>query len=204
MYKYKIGKQILTIERDSFTNDTPREWGNLGKMLCFHDKYYLGDKNLNYNIDDFESWEDIIKAIIKNEDALIILPLYLYDHSGLSIKIGSYKDLLPQGHYEFDSGQVGFIYATKEDIQNTYKSTNKETLKEVKKQLKREVDIYNDYLEGNIWQFSIIKEKKCKECGHISEEYIDGCGGFYGDDLKENGMLSHIDKKWHKLIRKDL
>ena len=39
--------------------------------------------------------------------------LYLYDHSGITMSTGSFCD-------SWDSGQVGFIYVTKEDIEKEY------------------------------------------------------------------------------------
>ena len=54
----------------------PREWENLGTMYCIHSRYNLGDKE---NIDKEEMF-----SIIKDKNN-IVLDLYLYDHSGLSI-----------------------------------------------------------------------------------------------------------------------
>jgi hypothetical protein len=54
-----------------------------------------------------------------------------------------------------------------------------------------EIKIYNDYLNGNVYSFSVYKNKKCKCCGDIKQEVIDSCGGIYGLDatkiIKEVG-----------------
>ena len=49
--------------------------------------------------------EAMIQATLNEH--YVILPLYLFDHSGISISTGSFHD-------PWDSGQVGFIYASKE------------------------------------------------------------------------------------------
>ena len=44
----------------------------------------------------------------------LMLPLYLYDHSGLAMSTESFSGRAP--HAEWDSGQVGWIYVSKEDV----------------------------------------------------------------------------------------
>ncbi len=85
--------------------DSPRNWDNLGKMICFHRGYDLGDKH-NYNADDYNSWGEIEKAIIKEENPAVILPLYMYDHSGISISTSPFG-------CRWDSGQIGFVLVSK-------------------------------------------------------------------------------------------
>lgn len=78
-----IGKYRIEIFYDEF-GDSPRNWDNLGTMICFHNRYTLGDKH-DYDTDDYNGWGEMEKAIIKDNDVAIILPLYLYDHSGITI-----------------------------------------------------------------------------------------------------------------------
>lgn len=54
----------------------PREWDNLGTMVCGHRRYRLGNVQV-------QSAEELREAI--PETALIQLPLFLYDHSGISL-----------------------------------------------------------------------------------------------------------------------
>jgi len=194
---YKIGKEILEIVVDEDGSD-PREWDNLGKMLCYHDRYDLGDKDLGYDINDYDGWEEMEEAIIKEEKALVILPLYLYDHGGITINTTGFS-------CPWDSSQIGFIYATEERIKEFMgvKKIGKRLLKKVEKELINEVKIYDQYLTGDVYGFSIEKVSKCKCCGSESNEHVDSCYGFFGSDFEENGMLDYIDKKWHKKILED-
>ena len=108
-YKIKLYQDINA--------ENPRSDGdNLGTMVCFHNRYDFPNE-INLDKEDYYSWEDVAKKIIKDFKPIAIMPVYLYDHSGLFIKCGSsFKGCLPQGHYEFDSGQIGFIFITKEDM----------------------------------------------------------------------------------------
>lgn len=161
---------------------SPREDSNLGIMVCFHKRYNLGDKT-DIKHDSFDSWSEIEKYLKKEKKAIMILPLYLYDHSGLRMKIGSFNGLLPQGHAEFDSGMVGFIYTTKEKLEETGVKNNKN---EIARQLEGEVDTYDSYLSGDVYGYKITKEVKCDKCGHVENEDVDSCWGFVGYDSIKN------------------
>ena len=161
----------IKIDQDDI-DESPREWGTLGKMVCFHNRYTLGDKN-DFDKDDFQSWGELEKAIRKTEDTRVIAPLYLYDHSGLRIKIGNFYGLLPQGHAEFDSGQVGFIYVTNEAIRKEYnvKKVTKNMIEKALKVLENEVKLYDQYISGDIYRFFI------EDADGVE---VDSCGGNYG------------------------
>ena len=157
--------------------ESPREWDNLGKMVCFHNRYELGDKH-NLKADYFESWADMEKQL-KKSGAVVILPLYLYDHSGISMYIpgdGGYRQ-----HEAWDSGQVGYIYATREDILKDYsvKTINKNLLVKVEEVLRAEVETYNQYLTGEVYGYVVSKPQTCNLGeSHNTEEA--SCWGFYG------------------------
>lgn len=153
--------------------ESPREWDNLGNMICFHNRYNLGDKQ-DLKSESFDSWNEMAQHIIKELKAVIVLPLFLYDHSGISMKVGSFNGLLPQGHAEFDSGQVGFIYATKEQVLKNYmvKRLSKKILERAEDCLRSEVKVYDQFLRGEVYGFKILDK---------DGEEKDSCWGFYGD-----------------------
>ena len=64
----------IRIEQDQDA-ESPRAWGTLGTMACAHRRYDLGDVQ-------FHSAAELEASI--PADA-IRLPLYLYDHSGLTM-----------------------------------------------------------------------------------------------------------------------
>ena len=153
------------------------EWDNLGKMICFHNRYDLGDKH-NYQ-SPIECAENI------NEKTAIILPLYLYDHSGPTINTTGFS-------CPWDSGQVGIIYVTKTDIRKEYgwKRLSKKRKALINQYLGNEVEIYDYYLKNEVFGYSIMKlEKECPMCQHNEAEEIDSCWGFYGTDFEGNGLL---------------
>lgn len=173
----------IKIEADEYP-ENPREWDNLGTMVCFHGRYELGDKT-DYREEDQNSWQEL-KARLVKDGAAIVLPLYLYDHSGLRIKVGSFNGLLPQGHAEFDSGQVGFIFITAEKIREEYsvKRITAATLKKVAGYLENEVKTYDQYLSGDVYSYSIED---------ADGETVDSCGGYFGYDEAEQAAREAVD-----------
>lgn len=165
-------------------DESPREWDNAGTMVCFHKRYNLGDKT-DYRSDDYSSWAEVAEAIRKQEGKLIIFPLYLYDHSGITIKIGSFQGHLSQGHAEFDSGQVGFIYMSYKKMLSEFqvKRVTKRVLKRAEALLRGEVKVYDQYLTGDVWYFRVER----------NEEIIDSCGGCYDYDNTLQEAKSIVD-----------
>jgi hypothetical protein len=157
--------------------DDPSTWDNLGKLCLSHRRYNLAN-NSNISFSAYDGWEEIKDAIYK-DGAEIVLTVRGYDHSGFTISTSS------SGQFSdhWDSGQVGFIYTTKKDILKFYgkKRVSAELIKKAKERLVYEVELYDKYLTGEVYTYSIIKKSTCKECQHIHEECIDSCGGYYED-----------------------
>ena len=163
----------------------PREWTNLTKMVCFHKRYDLGDTQTDYRQEAFESWDELKAEIIKKEKPLVIKPLYMYDHSEITISTSDFND-------QWDSGQIGWVYITNKTIDvcgTTIK--NDETFAQYKERLgeylEGEVNEYDQYLRGDVYLFKLTGE---------NGEEIDSCGGFYGDDWKNNGLLDNAGDEW--------
>ena len=162
-----IGEYYLTIDHENYP-ENPREWDNFSTMVCFHRKYNLGDKH-TYNHNDYNGWDEMEKDIIKNENVGIILPLYLYDHSGITISTTPF-------HCGWDSGQIGFIYVSRKTIFENirgYKILTKKLKGIVTERLLNELKCYDQYLQNEVYSFEIVKD----------DERVEYCGGYY--DLDE-------------------
>lgn len=184
---------MLTMEivYDEFP-ESSREWDNLGKMVCFHKRYNLGDKH-TIRAEDYNSWEEIEEAIFTQvkddgDEVIVCLPLSLYDHGGITIFIG-------EPTCRWDSGSVGFIYATRKDILTSFKK--KRLTKEVKdlaeKELRSEVKAYDQYLRGEVYGYQVKSE---------NGDILDAVFGFYGYDTAEaegEEALKHLEEERAKL-----
>jgi len=169
-----IGNYLIEIEQDENT-DCPRSWDNLGTMVCFHRHYRLGDKH-NYTHANYSGWDEMEKDIIKCENVGVILPLYLYDHSGITMNTTGFNCY-------WDSGQVGFIFVSKEKILKELggKIVTKKLKEKVTQNLIDEVEMYDQYLRGDVYGYRIHKITECDLGGEHKEE-LDSCWGYYGMD----------------------
>jgi hypothetical protein len=190
------GDRVFRMIQDDNAMD-PREWDNLGTMACFHKRYGLGDQ-VHFSSDQFYGWDEMYDYIENDLDAAVILPLYLYDHSGITISTEPFS-------CRWDSGQIGFIYVTKETLRKEYSVDRiTEKIKEkARKVLLAEVETYDQYLTGDVYGFEIVKLQKCDE-GHVHEKTEDSCWGFFGSDIKENGILDHVNTEDAKIILGEL
>lgn len=116
--------------------------------------------------DDDDAFRVALDTINKH---FVIYDLYLYDHSGLSIRCGrSFGDIDSGG---WDSGWVGFIYAHHNLADKEFGGD----IKKLQECLRSEVETYDDYLTGNCYGY-VIKDED-------GEEIEDGsCWGFLGDE----------------------
>ena len=97
------------------------------------------------------------------ESKHLILPLYLFDHSGLAISVYDFRD-------KWDSGQVGWTYASHVDIIKEFGDTSQENMEKAKHLLISEVKAYDYYLHGECYGFQLFKDGKEQ----------DSCWGFLG------------------------
>ncbi len=187
----------------------------VGRMICWHDRYNLGD-NHDYDCDefmrelafeacngleeridyleggvydrlsDFVNWErasqlidakvdELVEKVVR--DGYIMLPLYLYDHSSITMSTGPFSCVQ-------DSCQVGWIICDNETIKREFNGDR--DLAE--KCLKAEVSTYDEYLTGNVYGF-IVEEGNDDD----GWEETDSCWGFFGSDVRTNGMADHLD-----------
>lgn len=176
-YNLTNGK-TLEVTQDEYPNN-PRHDDNLSKMICFHGRYSLGDKH-NYKHQDYSGWAEMEKAIIKNEKPAIILPLYLYDHSGITISTTPFS-------CKWDSGQIGFVFISKDKVKNEYgvKRVTKKEIEKATKVLLAELDTYDLYMRGEVYGYTLINE---------NGEIEDSCFGYYGVEsiLDEFGINEKI------------
>lgn len=190
---------VVDVMTDDDAMNPRKEFDNVGKMVCDHRRYDLGDTTLSedsgHDIGDFKNRAHIERFYQIHKHAAVFKWLYLYDHSGLRIKIGSFHGLLPQGHAEFDSGCIGFIYCTREQVEKEWNGD----LTKAEKYLAGEVDTYDDYLSGNVYGYNV---KRLPDQETIDEEYdgdedealdaadeVGSSWGYYGYDHKKSGLL---------------
>jgi hypothetical protein len=205
--------------------ESPREWDNLGTMVCWHSRYNLGDEQPKCDPEEFlkelameidprledtlEHWESgngwamlnnrINKEMITAEEGIayankmqekainrvldnnvLMLPLYLYDHSGITMNTTGFS-------CGWDSGQVGFIYVTKYQLKQEYGISKVMPIhwKKAEERLKAEVKVYDRYIRGDVYCYTIHDKNE--------DIVVDSLGGLYEDSTEE---IIKMAKEW--------
>ncbi len=171
----------------------PRDADNLGTMVCWHPRYMLGDEQVAANggavnnvfetetgRTDFRSLEAVARYLILVRGAIVVLPLTLYDHSGLSMRASASPGPFDPGGW--DSTFCGFVYTTAArcaELCGTGKDGGLyapadwqgEAIDWVRSQLVADVELYSAWLSGQVYGFRVLDDD--------GEEVDDGsCWGF--------------------------
>lgn len=176
----KIGSKKITISYDELQDD-PRQFSeSLGTMACFHKRYDIGDPtHRDENPLEFQEWVTTNKEIAK------YFPIYLYDHSGLTIRTYPFE-------CRWDSGLLGYIYVTKERVRKEYgvKRISPQLLDKVSKVLLAEIEEMDYYLRGEVYCIDLEED----------EEVIDSICGIYGYDNLKDYLNTEVSKEFQPLL----
>jgi hypothetical protein len=193
LHVVETDRYLLSILHD-FDPLDPRDWDNLGTMVCSHGRYSLGDEQAE-NVDSYRNWDEWEAGEIPKGS--VCLPLYLYDHSGITMDTKSFS-------CPWDSGQVGYIYCSPERIRNEFgvKRISKKLRRRVEECLKSEVTTYDQYLTGDVYGFLLEEKIACEACDHVDYVTIDSCFGFYGTKTLFDDIADQLDDEFIPLLEK--
>ena len=166
------------------TCESPREWDNLTIIVAL--------KNYHYNIGDIqvENSEEL-RQILKDKKAKYAIPLYMYEHSGISLKCFEDKTMVSYPFDDqWDAGCIGMVFTTEELLKDT--GLTHMTKNEVIDQMKAEVNVYSSWCNGECYGFRLSKVSDCDKCNQTVEQEIDSCYGFYGSNHETSGLYDAV------------
>lgn len=158
----------IKIEQD-LNPESPREWDNLCIIHVAHRNYSFGDQNYN----DRESIDEAFHEAKRNGD--LVLPLYMLDHSGITISLSPFS-------CPWDSGQVGFVQVPRKAMMEEFgKKLFTSKLKQRGRSIATaEVETLDTYIRGDV-------------CGYAIDDDGDSCSGFYSIEVAIAEAKSSID-----------
>lgn len=118
-------------------------------------------------------------------DIALCIPMWMYDHSGITIWHGNCNP--PQDTAGWDSGQVGWHYVTKANVDEEWN----DDLDKARAYLEGEMQEYDDYVRGAVY-------------GYVVDGDGDSCWGFYGDDHEKSGLLEQARSAVDYAIRQHI
>lgn len=196
----------LKIEPDDDPPNPCKDYDLAGTMVFFHRRMDLGhphDFTRDLTPEDDDGYQDHYEdspsgfkkwVFYHCNSRVLSLPVYAYEHSGITIRAGG-KGV---GWDSFDSGQLGYIYITHDNIRKEWgkqgKRISKAEFAKAEACLIAEVNTYNDYLTGNCYGYTVTD----KETGEV----LDSCWGFLGDEkyCREEGeaAANRHEKEYRK------
>ncbi len=188
--EYK-GLNIYIVPDDDPQSSDPMDFDMLGKQVYWHRRMNLGHCYKETNKYDVQEWlereinEDMYEIwqgkhskrlgyvpflMELFEKKNLVIPVSAYEHGGITISASGSR----AGWDSFDSGKLGFVYVSHEDILKEFsrKKITKKLLEQAEKILISEVSTYDNYLTGKVYGFIIENE---------NEENLDSCWGFLGE-----------------------
>jgi hypothetical protein len=184
--QYTIGNKTLEIVHDEHP-ENPRNWDNLGTLLFSHKRYNFGDEKKAETLTgtrDHIEWMNYAKR-----KDVISLPVYMYDHSGQTVRVGRNGNPFT---CPWDSGLIGWIVVPKAHVRKEYswKKLTAARIEKIKTYLEGEIETYDQYMTGDTYGFRLLE----------NGEETDSCWGFFGSDVRTNGILDHVDKEWEQFF----
>ncbi len=138
---------------------------------------FLALERVKFPLLDNAHWERVDDT--GDGDGSEVMMLWLYDHSGITMSTGSFDHIDSD---RWDSGPVGYYYVTREKIIEEYGDDSKESREKARKCMQQEVELYDNYLTGEVY-------------GYVIEDYMinESCWGYYGDDgLRFDGVEAYM------------
>ena len=164
--KLNDGKRFEIVHDDS--PESPRNESPLGTIYHWHSRYDLGEKVSGLQDIELEAGD-------------VSLPIYMYEHGGISISTKPFS-------CRWDSGQVGMIVLTKAEAEREFFRRGYK-VKAVQAALVGVVEEYGHYLAGECYGYRVLKQENvCSHCdrgGKWIEEGSWGYTGEFNNDLVE-------------------
>ena len=156
----------------------PLQGGNVA-LYAWHRRYRFGEKPPEWATEAMREGR-LDEAILAEYPEAVILPVYMYEHSGIALSTGAFG-------CAWDSGQLGVIFTT-EAMESRYDEATKTWVPAVTPEDKRLtaltylraiVEEMDNRVRGNVW-------------GYVAKtpegEHLDSCWGYVGDD-RDDGLL---------------
>lgn len=156
------------------------------------------------------------------------LPLWLYDHGGITMSCGSRT-----GQYadRWDSGGVGWIVILKKTLMDevgteyvlddagelirvehkrpdapstwsylTKPLTDETWRKRAVEIMEVDVEVYDQYLTGDVYGFTLYSAEPVEEGEEPDWNEKDSCWGFFGSDVMENGIIGDVGNGFREAV----
>jgi hypothetical protein len=170
--EFDVGNLTAFVSYDTEPESPRHDGENLGTIWGWHRRYNLADANagepFSFTLDDFGRWDKLKEAMSKAYPGIVVLDVWLYDHSIQHISTTSFVGRAH--HAEWDSGQYGVVYALPEQIRKWFgvKRVTERVREKARAVLASEITLFDQYISGAVYCVSIETkdgDEVASECG---------------------------------------
>lgn len=174
---------VIEIHQDPESQIEDLASGGEAVLLTWHRRYSFGPPPPSWATDAMHDGQ-LAEAIEAHCPGAVILPVFLLDHSGLRMSVGSFG-------CPWDSGQVGVIYAPASMWGEEPDAD--ERIEATKVYLRAVVDEIDCVLSGNVWGYRALSPEG---------DEVGSCWGYVGD-WRATGMVEDAQAEIdHELSRR--
>ncbi len=158
---------------------SPRDDDSPGCRLIMSHRQYTFPNDAGVDLDLFGSWQEVARHVEATENALVVVPVYMIDHSGVAFRAG--QDFGGQDFGGWDSGQVGIAYVTPQiwvDTQGRAWTGSDADREQAHWLIVGDVETYGQYVNGEVYGYTVTDP--------IDGEQVSARRGFFGYDDAES------------------
>ena len=198
--KYKLEEIKKVIDNTRYSKNNSYILGNTGFRIhedndnhflyedYMENKYFtLAGYSRNYNLNETgiskpDSLNELKEIIEEKYNVLAILPLYMYEHTGVALSTSDFGD-------RWDSGCIGFVFMTTEQANEIEIPTKEKAEDWIKNGIKH----WNKLNNESMYSVEFFTVDKCDCCNHSTENSVDWTNGLFSEDLEQE-IVSYIGK----------
>lgn len=197
---FRVGAFVVELHHDS-DPESPRDWDNFGKIWTFDRRYNSPDETPardpraaleclaadlfpDANLDDMTD-SDLLELVRRRA---VVLPVFKYEHGGVAYSTGAFS-------CPWDSGQVGWTFATRAEILANWsgKRLTAALRKKAADLLTAGVKTYSQWANGEVYGYVIHTAEDPEDDDSLDHDgdHADSCWGFYGfEEVRAEGRSS--------------
>jgi hypothetical protein len=161
-------------------------------LVHFHRQFFTCPAEVPFHTGaGFSTWlEDV------DLDEWVVFFVDSYIHSGVRLALSGSLEAARMPDRRWDVSQCGAVLIRKDpkfwgeqmDEEGYFARDNKVTWEAV---AEGHVSTWNTYLSEEVYGYRVVKKEPCCTCGHVDEEILDSCWGFYGlDNVRAEALAS--------------
>lgn len=186
LYDKISGGLRLLIDRDTQAKNPREVYENTWCFSFTRRRHSLGDLKYTLKLKKGSGWIEYSEALERKFGAQMLTPVYIQDRGEVVLST------VPSA--SIDGECIGFAFLTEELLAEIFRKEL--TPEQLSLRLQAELQMYEDYLNDNVYKYQLIDV--------VSGLELASHGNYYGMNFDENGLTEEIPKQFIEDVRRSL